>query len=192
MSRPMGTCSSDQELGAGSRLRSSQGPPTSSTPSLQEGPTWVLRGSFSRDPDPQLSRSWGTFALFSPKQFTHPIPNTWREAAAGEGREGGLFFSSSQENPHGLEPRMPFPPPFSLRFLSSFSVSAQQVWGLYLLLPRESKMPESSFLLLGRNSLLFYCQSKEEEWCRGVAGWKRAVLSARRRSWCCPEPRVGQ
>lgn len=55
-------------------------------------------------------------------------------------------------------------------FCLSFSVSAQRVWGLFMLPPRESRMPGSPFLLSGRNNLLFYCQSKEEE--SGAEEWQ--------------------
>lgn len=98
----------------------SQVSPIYSIPWLKTGPAWVPRDSFSREPNPQLSRPWGTFASFSRKSVHSPRSKHLSRSSSSSRRrdvaERFLLFIS--KNPHGLEAREAFPPSFSLVFLS--------------------------------------------------------------------------
>lgn len=72
------------------------------------------------------------------------------------------FFFSSQKNSHGLEAGVLFSPFFPLVCLSSLLLSPQWLWGLYVLLPRESRTPASSLLQGGAGCPITLCQSREE------------------------------
>lgn len=77
------------------------------------------------------------------------------------------FFFSSQENSHGLEAGVPFLPPSLYSVSLFFSLRPQWLWNLYVLLPRESRPPLSSFFQGEAGCSITLCQSREEaliEW----------------------------
>lgn len=170
----------DRELEADSRVQSF---PRFTHLEFTQGISCHVPGdSFSRSPDPHLSRPWETFASFSPKSIHSPSSeHLVRDSSSRKRDVANHFHLFVSRGSTWAGSQDPFPPTFSLLLLSS----PQWSWGLHVLLPGNaglSSLPAwRSSLLLGSLSVkergLIQRSGRVEETChrckKGYWLWSR-------------------